>query len=261
MVYQIAVDGKEKIVEARMYEYSLETDNNIRKRIVGFYLNERGAEHVEVLTSSETVRMYQEKAKGFYAESEKYLRYINTMGRFNESKAGGLLKIMLTLHILAIDLMDLVELGYSEDEKDDPAYEMMKELIWKESGYEGPLDIPERFEFFKTSFLPYPFCNREEVQFDDICTYSLSDSLADICTGLFKGMIAYRLGYAVAAVSSWKINWGHWGQHLVTTIQAMSQVYSNYKENIEKDVIVGSYNFSQWELEDKEHPDFGMEQR
>ncbi len=54
MVYQIAVDGKEKIVEARMYEYSLEADNKIRKRIIDFYLNERGAEHVEILTSAVT---------------------------------------------------------------------------------------------------------------------------------------------------------------------------------------------------------------
>ncbi len=204
MVYQIAVDGKEKIVEARMYEYSLKTDNKIRKRIIDFYLNERGAGHVEVLTSSETVRMYQEKAKEFYAESEKYLRYINTMGRFDESKAGGLLKIMLTLHTMAMDLMDLVELGYSEDEEDDPAYEMMEELIQKESGH-------------------------------DICSNSLSDSLVDIYRDLLKGMIAYRLGFAVAAVSSWRISWIHWGQHLIATIQAMSQAYSDYKEDIKKD--------------------------
>ena len=61
MIYRISVDGKEKIVEARMYEYSRQTDNEIRKRIIDFYLDERGASHVEILTSHETVRLYHER--------------------------------------------------------------------------------------------------------------------------------------------------------------------------------------------------------
>ena len=56
MVYQVIVDGNSIEVKASISHYSLEKDNRIREQIICHFLDDEGAESVEIKTTAEEVR-------------------------------------------------------------------------------------------------------------------------------------------------------------------------------------------------------------
>lgn len=57
---------------------------------------------------------------------------------------------------------------------------------------------------------------------DSVCVGSLSEDLFDIESDLFRGLIAFDLGYTDCALMVWKEGfYGHWGQHCTSAIYAL----------------------------------------
>ena len=63
MVYRITVDGKRKYTEAPIKEYSLEADNLAREEIIRHFLDDEGAENVNIETTPEEVRRFCKEGK------------------------------------------------------------------------------------------------------------------------------------------------------------------------------------------------------
>ncbi len=53
MVYLISVDGEEKRIEVELKDNSRKADNDARKKIIDYYLDEEGAGHVSILKVEE----------------------------------------------------------------------------------------------------------------------------------------------------------------------------------------------------------------
>ena len=58
MVYRITVNGKRKYTEVLIKEYSLEADNLAREEIIRHFLDDEGAENVNIETTPEEVRRF-----------------------------------------------------------------------------------------------------------------------------------------------------------------------------------------------------------
>lgn len=230
MVYRITVDGKRKYAEAAIKEYSLETDNLAREKIIRHFLDERNAQEVVFDTSHDEAREIHNIAKDFYLQLLEFEKVWKAMPYDHPWGVDEFEKLIPEYMKIYMKAMRLPYLEWLEDkeEDDDSRCDFCKR--------ETPLSIEEKYTYYRYDLEPYDEYGYCEKSGYETTKGVLWDDFGDIRTDLAEGVKLYRAGLIYSAVFEWRHGLLiHYGNHITSALRAMCSAWEYHTSHINRD--------------------------